>query len=123
MGDPSGKTRLDLTLGEDSDGDGMSNLEEFISGNYAFDENDGLRLEIVEINDQGPVFEFLAVRGRSYELCGAAQLNEWRPVEMSIAGVDDNQTSWLAPESKIVRIEATLDPELPVPQFFKLLAQ
>lgn len=152
MGDPSGETRLDLTLGEDldgdglpdawersllrdglsledingsddADGDGMSNLDEYISGNYAFDANDGLRLEIVEIKEHGPVLEFLAVRGRSYELYGAIQLNEWQPVLMNISGIEESQTSWLAKESKVIRIEVALDPEKPVLQFFKLLAQ
>lgn len=152
MGDPSGETRLDLTLGEDldgdglpdawersllgagqtledingsddTDGDGMSNLDEFISGNYAFDKNDGLRLEIVEIGEQGPVFEFLAVRGRSYELYGATQLNDWQPVSMKIAGAEESQNSWLAQESRMVQIQLELDPQQPTPQFFKLLAQ
>ena len=36
------------TLNDDTDGDGMSNLAEYISGNYAFDKKDGLRLDILK---------------------------------------------------------------------------
>jgi hypothetical protein len=95
MGQPGEETLLNLTLGEDSDGDGlpdawerallaqgqglgginpnddtdgdgMSNLAEYISGNYAFDKDDGLRLDIVERVEAGTVLEFMGIQGRTY---------------------------------------------------------
>ena len=152
MGNPSGETRLDLTLGEDldgdglpdawersllkpgqgledingtddTDGDGMSNLDEYISGNYAFDKNDGLRLSIVEFQNEAPVFEFLAIRGRSYELYGAVELNDWNPIPMQVQGSEESQTVINAQESRVIQIRVGDLEGQDVPRFFKLLAQ
>src|SRR4029434_45759 len=78
-GQPSQKTRIDLTLGVDSDGDGLpdaweqaliaiyggtldsvwpqddadgdgiSNLDEYLAGTYAFDPSDGFRLTLTGV--------------------------------------------------------------------------
>ena len=63
-----GKTLSDINPGDDTDGDGMSNLDEYISGNYAFDKNDGLRLDILNKTESETVLEFMAIKGRSYTL-------------------------------------------------------
>lgn len=152
MGNPSGETRLDLTLGEDldgdglpdawersllaagqgledingdddTDGDGMSNLDEYISGNYAFDKNDGLRLSIVEFQNQTPVFEFLAIRGRAYELYGAVELNDWNPIPMQVQGATVNQATLYSQESRVIQIRPGDLGDQAMPRFFKLLAQ
>ncbi|MDB4681147.1 hypothetical protein OAF00_01095 [bacterium] len=46
--DAQGQGQGDINPNDDTDGGGMSNLNEYISGNYAFDKDDGLRLDIVE---------------------------------------------------------------------------
>ena len=46
--DAQGQDQGDINPNDDTDGDGMGNLNEYISGNYAFDKDDGLRLDIVE---------------------------------------------------------------------------
>ena len=92
LGEPGKVTRLDLTLGEDadgdglpdaweqalmqlagslenisgsddSDGDGLTNLEEYMAGTYAFDQNDGLRLVFKELAEEQMTFEFLELPG------------------------------------------------------------
>ena len=80
-------------------------------------------MEIVEIGEQGPVFEFLAVRGRSYELYGATQLNDWQPVSMKISGAEERRSSWLTQESRMIQSQLELDPENSAPKLFKLLAR
>ena len=115
LGEPGRRTRIDLTLGEDSDGDGLpdawerallaqlggdlsdvnggddtdgdglSNLDEYISGSYAFDKEDGFILTAVPSPDGPPLLEFLAIKGRTYTLHGSADLEEWVHVPFHLA--------------------------------------
>ncbi len=116
LGKPAQSTRLDLTLGEDSDGDGLpdaweraliaalgggltvedirpnddvdgdglSNLQEYLAGTYAFDPQDGFRLDIVDHANGNPVLEFLAIRGRSYALEASRDLQSWTPAQFRL---------------------------------------
>ena len=81
-----GKTLSDINPGDDADGDGMSNLDEYISGNYAFDKNDGLRLDILNKTESGTVLEFMAIKGRSYTLKGSSNLKEWSDLSFQVEG-------------------------------------
>jgi len=119
MGQPGEETLLNLTLGEDSDGDGlpdawerallaqgqglgdinpnddtdgdgMSNLNEYISGNYAFDKEDGLRLDIVQRVESGAVLEFMGIRGRSYTIMGSADLKSWSDLAFKVDGEESD---------------------------------
>ncbi|MCI0539850.1 MAG: hypothetical protein L0Z50_31970 [Verrucomicrobiales bacterium] len=116
MGEPSERTRLDLTLGEDEDHDGLpdaweraliaaaggglsladigadddldqdgiSNLNEYLAGTYAFDPVDGFALRISRINNGMPVLEFLAIRGRTYSIEASSDLRQWRAVSFRV---------------------------------------
>ena len=55
--------------------------EEYISGNYAFDKNDGLRLDIVSIQDDYVTLEFLGISGRSYIPFMSNDLKNWNKVK------------------------------------------
>ena len=110
LGRPGDKTRLDLTLGEDQDGDGLpdawervllasrgggtlqdinpkedsdgdnlSNLDEYLAGTYAFDDQNGFSLKIIRTNNGNPVLGFMAIRGRTYTVLGSPDLNSWAP--------------------------------------------
>src|SRR5262245_12475080 len=98
IGQPGQKTRIDLTLGVDSDGDGLpdaweqaliavyggtlasirpqddadgdgiSNLQEYLAGTYAFDPADGFRLTITAVVAGASDLQFLAIRGRTYSI-------------------------------------------------------
>lgn len=93
LGEPAGITVLDLTLGEDTDGDGLpdawerelarrlglnledihpdddpdgdglSNREEYLAGTYAYDPANGFLLTIENGDDARPLLRFLAVPG------------------------------------------------------------
>lgn len=116
LGKPAQSTRLDLTLGEDSDGDGLpdaweraliaalgadltihdirpeadddgdglSNLQEYLAGTYAFDPQDGFWLDIVGETNGNPVLEFLAIRGRAYALETSRDLQTWSPAQFRL---------------------------------------
>lgn len=82
----SGTTTLnDITPDGDSDGDGLSNLQEYLAGTYAFDSADGLKLEIFYQNGQ-PVVEFVAIAGRTYTLHASGDLQNWKSILFRMAG-------------------------------------
>jgi len=117
LGAPAKRTRLDLTLGEDTDGDGLpdawerasiatsrrpltladirpeddfdgdglSNLAEYLAGTYAFAPEDGFRLDLIAADGESAVLEFLVLPGRTYVVYGSPDLQTWEPVEFRVA--------------------------------------
>ncbi len=107
LGQPAEETRMDLTLGQTSDGDGLpdawdramlgsrggtledvtpggdfdgdqiSNRDEYLAGTYASDPSDGFSLSLVEMREGRSVLEFLAVRGRTYSVEASEDLQTW----------------------------------------------
>jgi hypothetical protein len=121
-----GALRLDdIRPGDDSDGDGLTNLQEYLAGTYAFDPQDGFRLDIAGTVDGRPVLEFMAIRGRTYTLFGSADLKTWVPVAFRLsndAPATAPRTSYHAADVRIVRIEAVLAPDQDM-ALFKVLVQ
>lgn len=137
LGQAAESTRLDLTLGEDSDGDGLpdawerallsgnsslqditpdgdadqdglSNLQEYLAGTYAFDAKDGLRLDIVVDNGR-PVIEFLSIAGRTYSLHASGDLQNWAPIPFRVADEGPQAPArgyYQASDVRRVRLEA-----------------
>lgn len=107
IGEPGEKTRIDLTLGVDSDGDGLPdaweeilisiyggtlsdikpeddtdgdgipNIDEYLAGTYAFDPSDGFKLSIVEVVEGHSRLEFMTVPGRTYTIQSSRNLGQW----------------------------------------------
>ncbi len=154
MGKPGERTQLDLTLGEDldgdgipdawerslvnrglaedlasvgpdddSDGDGLSNLMEYLAGSYAFDDESGFNLVIKGVEEGMPVMGFMALPGRNYEILGSADFNEWAPVSFRMTSDDAD-----APLREGFYSEGVTEMEIEVPaqesaveyRFFKL---
>jgi hypothetical protein len=138
IGQPSKKTRIDLTLGVDSDGDGLpdaweqaliaiyggnlaginpngdtdgdgiSNLNEYLAGTYAFDPSDGFRLAWVSQGTSAAQMEFLAVRGRSYSIEASSNLQQWTPVNFRVISgstAGGLQANYQATEVRPLRVE------------------
>jgi hypothetical protein len=115
----------DVDPNGDDDGDGLSNLDEYLSGNYAFDENDGLALTIVGMNQGSPVLEWLAIRGRTYTVLASADMKVWDPVEIEIL-LQDNavpQRHYYADDVRQVQARVSDAEGLGSPVFFKLVMQ
>lgn len=74
----------DVRPGDDSDADGLSNLEEYLAGTYAFDPADGFALAILAETSERPVLEFTAIRGRSYTILASETMNGWTPVSFNL---------------------------------------
>ncbi len=124
VGDPSATTRLDLTLGIDSDGDGLpdqweddlinsdtsgrlhsladvnphddldgdgqSNLHEYLAGTYALEQSDGLKLEFVALRDGIAHLRFLAIPNRSYSIRSSLDMTEYTAQSFSLATTGAN---------------------------------
>jgi len=109
LGKPSERTRLNLTLGEDSDGDllpdawerlvnpdisqvhpngdagnGMTYLDTYYVGTYVVDPKQGFTLEMRGIQQGAAQLQFLAVTGRAYVVEGSSDLKSWQPVSFRV---------------------------------------
>lgn len=156
LGQPAGTTRLDLTLGEDADGDGLpdawerllsqqmggvldiseirgdgdedgdgiSNLMEYLAGTYAFDPQDGFRLNLVEVAGGTSQLEFMVVRGHRYTLYSSADLETWKPVHFTIPGgmSETAVPSYLAEDVGLLRVQIVSPEGEPTPTYFKVLS-
>lgn len=152
LGLPGQRTRLDLTLGEDSDGDGLpdawerqinsdlskvragddsdgdgiSNLNEYLAGTYAFDPKNGFSLAITGFHDGNPVLEFLAIRGRTYTVQASRDLHDWSAVEFRIASggsLAPAQSQYQAADVRPLQLEVPPVPGGEAPRFFRLMLQ
>lgn len=159
LGQPGKQTRIDLTLGEDTNGNGLPDaweramlaargwtnsladlkansilggngitlLQEYVAGTYGFEDANGLNLNIVRVEAGAPVFEFLAVRGRSYTLLGSADLKTWgtiafRPL-LPDADPEATQTAYLSTDVRFLQVAVPAPATGPAPRFFKLKIQ
>jgi hypothetical protein len=118
-----GRTLADIKPDDDADGDGLSNLQEYLTGTYAFDSEDGLRLDIVGTREGRPLLDFMAIRGRTYTILSSTNMTTWEPVNFRMA--DENNgaapmSRYSATDVRIVHAEAITAPKV---MFFKLKAQ
>ena len=152
MGQPGKQSLMNLTLGEDTDGDGLpdarecqinpdiskvnpgdlhtnglTTLQEYLAGIYPTSDTDGLKLTISGVQDGEPLMSFLAIQGRSYSVMGSTDFKTWTPVTFRIPA-EDTATSadrafYQATEVKAVELKAVTAGATPVPTFFKLMVQ
>jgi hypothetical protein len=155
LGEPSQETLLNLTLGEDLDGDGipdawerallaarkvngtlqdvnpnddadgdsLSNLDEYLAGTYAFDDKNGFTLKILRTENENPILEFMAIRGRTYTVLGSSDLNQWVPAQFRIiAGTTGTLQAYYAADTRVLQMEAISPPGQRM-LIFKLMAQ
>jgi hypothetical protein len=154
IGQPAKSTRLDLTLGEDTDGDGLpdaweraliaalggnrtladirpnddsdgdgsSNLQEYLSGTYAFDPADGFELGLAGFSANGNLLELLALRGRTYTIEASSDLRQWTRMQFRVvadgpgAALRDN---YPATEMRLLRVEVPFHPGGATNAYFK----
>jgi len=155
IGQPGQKTRIDLTLGVDSDGDGLpdaweqalisiyggtlasirpqddtdgdgiSNYNEYLAGTYAFDPSDGFRLTFTGQSAGGLDMEFLAIRSRTYTIQTSTNLVLWTPVNFRVktAGVPGAlQPNYPATDVRTLQIQVPFQAG-PTNRFFRAFVQ
>jgi Bacterial TSP3 repeat len=156
IGQPGEKTRIDLTLGvdsdgdglpdaweqaliamfggdlesirpgDDSDGDGISNMDEYLAGTYAFDPTDGFSLGLVEIKEGATRLEFMALRDHTYSILSSTDLKVWTPVQFRIAA-DGPQAPLLnnyrATDVRRLQVEVPYEPGAGGSRYFKALVE
>ncbi|MBI1842397.1 MAG: hypothetical protein HYR88_16290 [Verrucomicrobia bacterium] len=155
IGEPGKSTRIDLTLGVDSDGDGLpdaweealiniyggtlatirpgddtdgdgiSNLDEYIAGTYAFDPADGFILTLTGVTDIAASMEFLAIRGRTYSIQSSPDLKTWTPVSFRIPAEGAKpplRSAYLSVDVRKIQIEVPSQAGA-TNSFFKALVQ
>jgi len=112
----NGKTLADIRPGDDSDGDGIPNVAEYRAGTYAFDAEDGFKLDVVGRVGERMVMEFLAIPGRRYAIQGSTDLRGWKPVGFKLAtdaATAGLRSDFVATRTQIVRVEVAADAEAP----------
>ncbi len=152
MGEPGKSTLLNLTLGEDSNGDGLpdawqrristdldqvqpggdadrdglSNLEEYLAGTYAYDTRSGFTLSILRTTGDAPVLAFTAIAGRTYTVLGSSDLSNWAPVKFRLlpaAADSPTLNAYTAPDVRTQQIEVVFPPDEAIPSAFKLMLE
>ncbi|MDX1951028.1 MAG: hypothetical protein SFY81_02525 [Verrucomicrobiota bacterium] len=154
MGLPGKSTLLNLTLGEDLNGDGLpdawqrrinadlnatnpggdfdhdglSNLDEYLAGTYAYDPSSGFSLKIVRVNEGSPVLSFTAISGRTYTIFGSDSLEStsWSPVQFRL--ILNNTAgpvldAFSASDVAAVEVEVVTPPGQAPARFFKVMLQ
>lgn len=152
MGEPGKSSLLNLTLGEDSNGDGLpdawqrrmnadiskvkpdgdsdqdglSNLQEYLAGTYAYDTKSGFTLTILRGNPEAPVLAFTVITGRTYTVLGSSDLGTWAPVKFRLAapGADPAPISaYTAYDVRALQVEVVLPVDEPPPSVFKVMLE
>lgn len=119
-------TLADITPNGDADGDGISNLDEYLAGTYAFDPQDGFCLSNAGFNGNNAQLEFLAIRGRSYTLLASTDLRIWVPVQFRIPAEGNSAPArdyYQAKDVRILHVETFLGDQPPSRLFYKAQVQ
>ena len=151
LGHPGERTLLNLTLGEDLDGDGLpdawerlinadisqvlpggdagnglNHLETYHAGTYAVDPENGFSVEIAGFKQGAPLLEFLAVTGRTYTILGSSDLKRWESARFRFptdGATPAIREKFLSPSVRQVQLEVVHEGSDPAPTYFRLMLQ
>jgi len=105
------KTLADVRPGDDSDNDGLTNMQEFLLGTYALDKLDGLALSIVAVENGRARLRFATIPGRTYSIKSSTDLNSWSDQEFSLGpSASAVQVSFVGSDITLVDVWAQLPP-------------
>lgn len=95
--DANGNWSIDLiTRNGDFDGDGSSNLLEYIAGTFAGDATEKFSLEVKQKLPTSVQFEFYAISGKSYTIEQSVDAQTWTPLPFSIGTFASGENSYTA---------------------------
>ena len=153
LGKPAQSTRLDLTLGvdanhdglpdawqqlirtvlgpnartgpnDDADGDGLTNLNEYLLGTYAFIPDGGLRLTLTLQDGGKPSLAFAVIPSRTYTVWRSTDLQTWvaQPFKILANGpTDPARGSYTASDTRVLQVEPQVPGGVANPNdFFKV---
>ena len=102
--DPSGNLKIlsDVKPGDDLDGDGMTNLQEYLVGTYALENLDSLGLEILSVGNGSVQLRFAAVTGHTYRLKSSSDLRIWTNEPFAFAPGGEMNGFWRATDVRLV---------------------
>ena len=151
LGEPGKRTRVNLTLGEDANGDGLPDawqrlinadlskvrpdadagngltyLETYLAGTYAVDPSGGFELKILDLTNSVPQLAFVAVTGRTYRLLSSVDLVTWTPTDFRLSADGVNapvRSSFVTYSVKAMQIEPVVAEGAPPPTLFRLVVQ
>ena len=110
-----------ITRDGDFDGDGTSNLLEYLAGTFAGDATESFSLEILGFDAGSPVFEFYAITNKTYTLQSSTDLSNWSTESFSV-GSSNAAREFVSPAVGVVRAKG-----VPVvgtaKKFYRLLVQ
>lgn len=78
------RTLADVKPGDDLDGDGLTNYQEYLLGTYALDPLDGLALTVVEAVNGFAHLRFAVTLGRTYTIKASGDLTTWQPQSFAL---------------------------------------
>ena len=81
----------DVNPNDDLDGDGLTNLQEFLLGTYPLDAGDGLKLEIVSVSGGMAHMQFACVSGRTYKVTSTSNLRTWNSTTFAVGSTTSEQ--------------------------------
>jgi hypothetical protein len=119
----SGSRLTEVSPSDDSDGDGLSNMDEYLAGTNAFDSRDGFSLKVVEAQEGSPALEFLAIQGHTYKVFRSSDLDTWTQSAFRFASDADevpDRRNYQASDSSLVRVLVRPEPEQAALRFFRL---
>jgi hypothetical protein len=108
----------------DEDGNGLTNLQEYLAGTYAYDPDDGFSLTVIEVIAGTMVLEFLAVQGRTYSIEVSENLQLWTSVPFrSVAAGPESPwvNSYTATDVRLLKV--ALPTATPANRFFRAKVQ
>lgn len=95
-----------------------------IAGNYAFDPEDGFSLKVLGYEDDAPILEWLAIKGRTYSVVGSDDLENWDPVRSRPTAEETPFTdTYFAGDVHTVRVHVSSEDTSTSFKFFKLIVQ
>jgi len=116
------RTLADVKPGDDFDGDGLTNYQEYLLGTYALDPLDGLALTVVEAVNGFAHLRFAVALGRTYTIKTSSDLTTWAAQSFAVG------TAAGAPVTTFAATTITVqDVWVPLPPggtaFYRLYAQ